>query len=909
MRLAGADPRARIEALDRLPGSTNYFLGERQNWKTDVPGYGRVRSKGVYPGIDMQFHGESGRLEYDFVLAPGASPESIRIDFQGQRSLRLDRDGDLLVETEGGEVRWKHPEVYQEVEGRRIPVDGRFVLRENRVRFKVAAYDRRRTLVIDPALVYSTYLGGASNDGVRGIAVDPSGNVYVVGNTTTTNLPVTPGVFQPTFGGQTAAYQQGDAFVAKFSPSGSLIYLSYLGGSADDTASAVAVDSAGNAYVTGCTTSTNFPIAGTPFQSKFGGADSSGSLLIFGDAFVTKISPTGNELIYSTYLGGSQDDFGDAIALDSSGNVYVAGATRSTNFPVTMGAYQGSLAGVGGQYLKETVPLFEGGDVFVSKLDPNGSHLIFSTYLGGSKDDVAFTLALDAANNIYVGGYTLSTDFPVSQGAYQTQWGGSEIQNNFFTFGDGFVSKLNAAGSALLYSTYFGGQGDDCVAAIAVDAAGNAYFTGSTSTDNWKTTPGAFQQVYGGYYTLPFLIEQLIGDAYVAKLNPTGTALVYMSYLGGNANDGGTGIAIDSAGNAYVTGFADSSNFPVTANALQPKMAGDGGQINGSYYLYGDAFLAVVNPTATALIYSSYFGGSFDDGALGIALEPNGTVHIAGLTISTNFPVTSNAFQKAYGGVMAYVGWTKGDAFVSTFSGLATSGPFISSVSNAFGGSTTIAPNTWVAVKGSGLAPDARMWGASDFVNNQLPAALDGAGVTMNGEKAYIYYISGTQINALTPPDLAPGPVQVQVFNGSTTSSPVTVQSQAMSPSLFVFDTAGHIVAQHVPSYGDVGPTDLYPGLTTPALPGEEIVLYANGLGQTSVPVVAGSESQGGTLATLPQVQVNGVAAEVIYAGLAGPGLYQVNFYVPANTPSGDVSIVLTYQGQNTQTGTVITIQ
>jgi uncharacterized protein (TIGR03437 family) len=235
----------------------------------------------------------------------------------------------------------------------------------------------------------------------------------------------------------------------------------------------------------------------------------------------------------------------------------------------------------------------------------------------------------------------------------------------------------------------------------------------------------------------------------------------------------------------------------------------------------------------------------------------------------------------------------------------------ITSVTNAFGGAASIAPNTWVAIKGSNLAPpgDTRTWQASDFLNNQLPLALDGVSVTLNGQKAYIYYISGSQINALTPPNLATGSVQLQVTNGTASSPAFTVQVQPVSPSLFVFDSAGHVVAQHLPSYTDIGPTTLYPGLTTPAQPGTEIVVYGNGFGSTSIPVVAGSESQSGTLPGTIQVQVGETNAQLVYAGLAGPGLYQFNIMLPASLPNGDVPISVLYNGQPTQAGTVITIQ
>jgi uncharacterized protein (TIGR03437 family) len=920
MTLDGANPRARMEPLDRLPGVTNYFLGGSGGWKTGVAGYGRVRSSGVYPGIDLIFHGEGGRLEYDFIVAPRTDPRAIRLEFSGQKRLRIDASGDLVITTASGEIRWKRPEIYQEVLGKRRSVDGRFVVSRGRVRFEVGSYDRSSELVIDPALAFSTFLGGNQNEGGRGIATDAGGNTYVVGNTSTPNLATSSGVFQPSFGGETAQYQNGDAFVAKFSPTGALVYLTYLGGSGDDTASAVAVDSAGNAYVTGCTTSMDFPIAGTPYQSTFGGS-SGGQILVFGDAFVTKLNASGTKLIYSTYLGGGADDFGTAIAVDAAGDAYVTGGTRSANFPVTAGAYQTRLAGVGGQLIKTCcdLPLFDPGDAFVTELNPNGSGIIFSTFLGGSLDDVGFAIALDSSANVYVGGFTLSLNFPTSAGAYQTHFGGSEPDNEFFTFGDGFVSKLNRTGTALIYSTYFGGPGDDNVMGIAVDAAGNAYLTGSTSTPNWAT-PGAFQMTYGGYTEGSFeeanpYVEQLIGDAYAAKLNPAGTALIYFTYLGGAYNDGGSAIAIDSAGNAYITGFADSPNFPVTSNALQPKWAGDGGQPNGSYYLYGDAFLTIVNPSGSGLLYSSFFGGRYDDGALGLALDSSGGVHLTGITISPNFP-TLNAAQAAYGGINSISGWAKGDAFVATFTGLVSLPPAITKVANAEGEGAIIAPNTWVEIKGTNLAPPTATsaacapgycWQSSDFVNNLLPTTLQGVSVTLNGEKAFVYFISPGQINILTPPDLQPGPVTVQVTNNGAVSASYTAQAQTVSESFFVINGGPYVVATHL-NGNLIGPTSLYPGVTTPAQLNETIVIYANGFGTTTVPIVSGSETQSGSLPTMPTITIGGVKATVTFAGLISPGLYQFNVVVPSALPPGDNAIQASYSTGTTQSGTLLTI-
>jgi uncharacterized protein (TIGR03437 family) len=905
-RLVGGNPSAPMDTEERSPGYVNYFVGSRGNWRTSVKGFALIRSHEVYPGIDLVFHAEKERLEYDFIVAPHADPNMIRMDVSGHRGVRVDASGDLVISTAGGDIRWRRPGVYQDGSRGREGVSGRFILSGNRtVRFELGSYDAERALIIDPVLNYSTFLGGTSNDLGRAIGLDGLGNVYIAGSTDSTDLPTVNGI-QMNFGGKTASILPGDGFVAKFSSAGVLLFLTYIGGASDDAVGAVAIDSAGNAYLTGFTSSSDFPVVNA-FQSQFGGLGGNPRTRT-GDAFVAKLNPTGDKLIYSTYLGGNLDDIGTAIAIDSTGNAYVTGATKSTNFPLTPGAYQTRMRGAGGEPIKPccNAAFWDPGDAFVAKIDPTGSQLVFSTYLGGSLDDIAFAIGLDSANNVYVGGCTISSDFPTTNGAYQRNWNGVDQQNYFLNFGDGFVTKLNPTGTGLIYSTYFGGTGDDCVNAIAVDSSGSVYMTGSTSSPGLPVSQGAIQNKYAGYAILPILIEQLYGDAFVAKIDPTGATLSYLTYLGGSQNDGATAIAIDAVGNAYVVGWSDSIDFPVAGVPIQPKVAGDGGQ--AKYVGYGDAFLAVVNPTGTSLIYSSYLGGRSDDFAAGVAVDSTGRVYMTGNTLSPDFPLTANAAQAQFAGAKAASKIMKGDAFLTVVSGLPLFPPMISLVANAEGEGTIIAPNTWVEIKGANLAPDARTWQDSDFVNNQLPTALDGVSVTINGQKAFVYYISGTQINILTPPDLVAGQAQVVVTNGQLSTAPFTVTAQATSPSLFVYNGGPYVVATHLDGTL-IGPTTLYPGASTPAKGGETIVLYANGFGATTVPVVKGALSQTGALPALPQVQIGSSGANVTFAGLISPGLYQFNVVVPTGLPSGDNTIIVLYNQLNTQGRTRIPIQ
>jgi hypothetical protein len=624
MKLRGANPAAEVTGVDELAGTSNYFIGnDPAKWRTGVPTYAKVKYAGIYSGIDLVYYGNQRQLEYDFIVAPGADPRRIAFDVRGAKRILRDARGDLVLKIGQGEIRWHRPVVYQQKDGARQLVAAKYAITDTgRVGFEVAKYDASRSLYIDP-LIYSTYLGGSGYDYGFGVALDSAGNAYVTGWTASTDFP-TMNPSQPGNGGQY------DAFVSKINPAGSaLVYSTYLGGSSSDGGQGIAVDAEGNAYITGGTTSTDFPTM-NPFQAFLDGSDdafvtklnSTGSALIYstylggsgagsgsgiavdvsgdayvtgftsstdfpvtpgafqtkcggtclGNAFVTKVSPKGSALIYSTYLGGSgvDDGNGGGIVVDSAGNAYVTGGTGSNDFPVTPGAFQTTCGGNNCAY-----PDF---DAFVTKLNPSGSALVYSTHLGGSGDDYGWGIGVDGVGNAYVTGRTSSSDFP-TKNPFQSALGGGY---------DAFVSKLNSSGSALIYSTYLGGSGDEDEfgAAIAVDGGSNAYVVGSSSSTDFPVTPRALQTHWGGH-----------GDAFVTKFNSSGSALFYSTYLGGPGGGRGKtssafGIAVDSAGDLYVTGNTNSPNFP-TINPLQSAYGGN-----------GDAFVAnmhipVVTTTTT----------------------------------------------------------------------------------------------------------------------------------------------------------------------------------------------------------------------------------------------------------------------------------------------------------------------
>jgi uncharacterized repeat protein (TIGR01451 family) len=577
MRFASQSAQPRVAQADELPGTSNYFIGsDPKNWRSEVPSYSRVRYDNVYPGVDLLFYGTQKQLEYDFVVSPGGDPRSIRLTYDGAQKVHLNQRGDLVLQAPGGAVIQRKPIVYQVVDGARKPVTGRYVMTGKReVGFAVGTYDRSRALVLDPVVSYSTYLGGSVDDEAYAIAVDPSGNAYVTGRTQSLNFP-TSSPFQPTYKGNT------DVFVTKFNPTGTaLVYSTYLGGNGMDIGYGIAADGSGNAYVTGGTTSTNFP------TMKY--------IQTHGGIFLTKLSPTGG-MDYSTYYGGSNSEYGKAIAIDSTGNAFITGITASKDFP-TKNAFQSTYGG--------------GSDAFVVEINTAGSTAIYSTYLGGSSQDSGNGIAVDSLGSAYVTGETKSINFP-THNPLQSTTSGDSI----------FVAKLTPGGNGLVYSTYFGGNAGQAGAAIAIDPAKNVYVTGTTNSGNFPLHN-------------PF--RNNFAFAYAFKLNPAGNALIYSTYLGGKSVDTGTGIAADSAGNAYITGYTQSTDFP-THNPVQPALAG-----------LSDAFLLVFNPTGSALVYSSYLGGTNNDYGRGIAFDGNGAAYVSGFTASANFP-TKSPHQAVYGG-------------------------------------------------------------------------------------------------------------------------------------------------------------------------------------------------------------------------------------------------------------------
>ncbi|MGB2713136.1 MAG: SBBP repeat-containing protein, partial [Vicinamibacterales bacterium] len=583
MALIGANPSPQIIGRDETSAVSNYFVGsDQRSWRPRVPHYAKVEYLEVYPGVNLIYYGNQQQLEFDFVIAPGANPEQIALTFDGAKKLRIENDGAAVLETESGDIRLRRPLIYQEVAGTRNEIQGGYVLKGDRtIAFQLGSYDREQPLVVDPVLVYSTYLGGSIADFASGIAVDQDGSTYVVGHTVSLDFPTTPSV-QPScsaFSDETGTYCD-EVFVTKLSPDGaSIVYSTYLGGLWEDIGNGIAVDSTGSAYITGSTRSVDFPTVNAVQPMNRGGAQ------YFWETFVAKLSPDGAALMYSTYLGGADNDYGNAIEIDLEGSAYVTGSTSSQNFP-TAAPIQSWLNGPS--------------DAYITKLTPDGSALVYSTYLGRQSTDTGNAIAVDW-QGVAIAGETIVPEAGWASHA--------------------FAAKLDAAGSHSVYYRTFGvgaGRG------IAADG-GYTYVTGTIA---YGLEPvGALQPFPRGG-----------NEAFVAKLDPSGRS-VYATYLGGSDFDSGTAIAIGPDGSSVIAGITASADFP-TVNPLQ----GPGGDL--------DIFIATINPQGTELLFSTYLGGSGRETEgmwgerLGPALavhssEPGTSMYVAGYTDSVDFPTAA----------------------------------------------------------------------------------------------------------------------------------------------------------------------------------------------------------------------------------------------------------------------------
>lgn len=608
--LVGASASAPLRGEDALRGGVSRFHGaDPSKWVKRGAAFRRVRADGVYPGVDMVWHGRAGTLEYDFEVEPGADPSRIELRVEGARIVAIDDGGDLVLDAGGRSLRWKKPVSWQHVDGRRVDVASRFVRRgDDRVGFELGAFDASRPVTIDPVLAYSTYVAGTTfttGDGLQNhglaVVVDDDGNAYVTGVVQSASFPVTGGAFDTTRPGNS------DAFVAKLLPDGSdLEWATYLGGTGvecyDNRYAGIAIDAAGAVYVTGSTKSADFPTTGGAWDTTLGGTT---------DVFVAKLSADGSSLEWSTYLGGDGIERGTGIVLDSAGRPVVVGDTND-DFPTTPGAFQ---------------TLSDNLSAFATKLEADGSALVWSTVLGRNSG-AARDVAIDKDDNLYVTGLASppggpDTGYPVTGGAFQTTVSGSF---------DAFVTKLAADGASLVWSTYLGGSGNEEGMGVEVRSDGTVYVLGGTTSTNFPTTDGAFQKTLQSTPTP-------LADAFVAKLTASGASLAFSTYLGGASLEDPIDLVVDAAGNAIVTGATYSGNFPTTAGALQADMN------PGPSFI--SAFVSKVSTTG-GLSYSTLLHPEFAGGTsfgYGLALDGKGAALLTG-TASYEFPTTTGAFQE-----------------------------------------------------------------------------------------------------------------------------------------------------------------------------------------------------------------------------------------------------------------------
>lgn len=846
----GANRQPKIEGEVPLAGAGNYFIGnDPAGWITDLPTYGRLRYRQIYPGVDLVFYGRGRHLEYDFVIAPGADPAKVRMEFAGADRMWRDDSGNLILVIEDRELAIRAPAIYQETERGRQAIPGHYVINEDRqVSLELADFDAARPLIVDPIIDFSTYLGGVGLDTGYAVTVDPAGNIYVVGQTASLNFPTRNPLFNALNGAN-------DAFIVKVNPQGSTVLFStYLGGrNPGDRAWAVAVDRNGHIHVCGETNSVNFPIVNGA-QTNFRGNT---------DAFISILANAGNALLYSSYLGGSFQDVAYGMALDDDGNIYLTGGTKSSNFP-TRNPLQAELRGPK--------------DAFVAKLNAAGE-LVFSTYLGGdaagdggSEDESGFGIALDPWRNIYLAGLTSSPTFPTVN-ALQAHFGGVE---------DAFIARIEADGSKFAYATYLGGSRADNARGIAVDAFGQVYLTGYTFFPDFPTVD-PLQPDYKGNI-----------DAFVAKLSAAGDRLIFSTFLGGSAEENtgiltdltpSSAIAVDKTGNIYVAGKTGSTDFP-TVFPIQGTLRG-----------HTDAFVAKIDPAGSALLFSTFLGSSFigdngiDERALGLAIDPFGGMYLTGQVLQNDLP-TVLPFQPNYGGGLS-------DAFLIKVStpDLTTVAPV--SAANYIG--SAIAPESIVAVFGSNLAPTTEVAAAVP-----LPLELQSTSVTVEdrlGAKrpAPLFFVSPFQINLQIPPGTAPGRATLTVGNAMTLPGgkvSATIWINPVAPSLFAANADGQgvpaaqllrIKADGTVNYEPVArlnfqgryepiPLDLGPE-------SDQLYLVLFGTGWRNV-------------ADLSRVtaRIGGIDVPVLYAGAQADyvGLDQINVPLPRQLMGrGEVSLAL----------------
>ncbi len=865
MKLSGANSTPQIDGQEQLPGKVNYFIGnDPKGWHTDLPTYAKVCYRSVYPGIDLVYYGNQQQLEYDFIIAPGADPREIKLNFDGADSMVLDSQGDLILHTGGDDVRQHKPIIYQLINDERKEIAGGYTITSDRqVTFQLGEYDVSRPLVIDPVLSYSTFLGGnGATETSSNIAVDAAGQVYLVGTTGAADFP-SSNPAQGSLRGQV------DAFVTKLNAAGNgMVYSTFLGGNtgtqSGEIGFGIAVDGAGNAYVTGTTLSTNFPTLNA-YQSTLSGAL---------DAFVTKLSPSG-VIVYSTYLGGNGAEFGFGIAVDTLGAPYIVGTTTSTDLLTGTRrlADPGDSGSVEIDQLAnpEQAGLRGPSDAFVIKLAPVGDARVYGRYIGGGGPELGLAMTVDGSGSAYINGMTGSTDFPTLN-PIQANSGGGQT--------DGFVVKVAVNGGSLVYSTYLGGSGNENYtfllqipfqgAGIAVDNEGNAYVAGTTDSTNFPTR-NPLQPLFGG-----------VADAYVTKINAAGNDFVYSTYVGGDNEDLGFNIDLDGAGNAYLTGTTISTNFPLS-NPLQTSLKGT-----------TDGFVSKLNSSGSAFVYSTFLGGGGDEIASGIAADAAGNAFIFGLTTSTDYPMAQPLQSSLKGG---------GDTFITKLSDSnSPPGNAVASVSAASYLGQELAIDSITAAFGTGLATRVE-------IANTLPLPTQLAGTTLRirdsagfEQAVPLFFVAPGQINYHIPFGFSLGNARTTVTSGDGSVATGTILITRVAPGLFSADTLGKGLAAAVvlrvrgdgsAVYEPVAQFDSSQSRFVP------VPIDIGSLTDQVFLILYGTGMKFGTFGTL-RATIGGADGDLFYNGPSGlVGLDQCNVRLPRILAGrGEVDVIFTADGK-----------
>ena len=906
--LVRSNPTPRMTPLDEQRGISNYLTGsDPAQWVTDVKHYAKVRYEQVYPGVDLVYYGKENQLEHDFIVAPGADYRKIQVRFDGASAVRLTEDGGLVLQMPHGELRQHRPLIYQEAAGQRKVIAGGYRIDGREVSFHVDAYDPSRPLIIDPTFTYfATYLGGSGIDQPTSIAVDAQGNAYTTGATSSVDFP-TKNPAQPHSGGMT------DVFVTKLgSADGSVIYSTYLGGSNKDSANQIKVDASGNAYIAGTTLSNNFPTTAGAFQRSLRGP---------GDAFAAKLNPAGNALVYSTYLGGSGGEIGRGLDLDAQGNAYVVGMTFSTDFPQNQTQFG-------------FTPLGGGSDGFVTEINPTGTALVYSGYIGGSATDCLTSVAVNSLGEATVVGFTNSTNLP-------TTFQGSRWPNLAGGL-DSFMAKLSPGKDGFVsieYISYFGGSNDDIATSIVADPRDDVtvYISGLTASPDLPTPTGVPVNANPNQ-VVPFVVKfGLPGLVFVASKPVVGepavaraTEIDDFSWLRPTPDDCNGGdwgpllkklrdnmkdydkfnTFMGDVGNLVQDVFAPILSVPKDIIIII-KSGSDFCTDSSKTSKLSPArpLSALLVPDAAPASPTPLFAVSADTGAdatipqlpignpasftsvFAVAAGPTGNIYMAVQTDDTTLPVSAAGAKASASAQTGYVIELAGTAPPPTVSGVVNGASF---TANA-----PVAPGSLISLFGTFTGTSTA--GASSI---PLPPSLGGASVTINGTPAPLNFVTTGQINAQVPWAIASGPATAIVTSGGIASAPFQFTVAAAYPGIFVFGTNRAVVQNQDFSLNTTG---------SPAAVGSFITVYMTGGGAVNPPIATGAASPGGS--TLAQVTaphsatIGGQPADVQFLGMA-PGfvaVVQANVKVPALS-AGDYPLVITIGGQKSN-GPLVTVK